>query len=91
LARATIDETVTDDQASSLPAESGQKADDIKQSEEIALLREELRAANDALAADQDVVQQWEDRCAQLETTISSLTAQIEEEQKEANEVITRW
>jgi chromosome segregation ATPase len=57
--------------------------------EEILRLQEELMIANGTIESDQDVVHQWEDRVAELEASIQSLTDQIEEEQEEANKVIS--
>eukprot|EP00980_Cylindrotheca_fusiformis_P000848 scaffold221_cov120-Cylindrotheca_fusiformis.AAC.9 len=51
----------------------------------------ELRDAQEALIADEEVIGKWEERVAELDSTIQSLEAQLEEQENEANTAISQW
>ena len=51
----------------------------------------ELAQATDALSGDEDVVNQWEARVAELETVVKSLEAKLEEQERDSNKAISEW
>lgn len=56
---------------------------------ELLLQKEkELQDATEALARDEDVVRQWEDRVAELEAEVDSLQTRAQEQEEEANAAI---
>jgi len=57
----------------------------------IVELQQELKAAQDALENDEEVVQQWEEQNAALESTIESLEAELRQNEEESNDVISQW
>jgi len=59
--------------------------------DKITELREALKIAQDTLAKDEEVVQQWEERTAELELRIESLDTELRDSETEASEVISQW
>jgi len=57
----------------------------------ISELEEALKAAQKTLTRDEEVVQQWEERVAELEITVESLQNELREQEDETNDVISQW